>query len=474
MIVGFPPPPNGLTTAEFRCPGESYSISRSVHLARLEASYPKCRHCAYRPGTVGEADDLTESREPTGSTNDGSTSLFTTEGVRGIYLNELNRQVSAELAGAYASCLWEEIPVSEMARILPGSATDAVDQATDSSGESVRLLPYQSAGPTVVIAHDERACTPDLVMGVAPALKRMGFQVVDVGLTTRPCFWFAVEHLQAVGGVFLTGSGCGPAWSGLEFVRAGAIPCSGGGTLDRIQERFRTGFVRVSRRAGSLRTFRVAVPYEAGLWKHFHALRPLRIAFGSPGRLVRDRFTHVFHKLACRLLPVDIAVRERSGPDHDGPTFERIASAVREQQAHLGLFVDDDGQRTVFLDETGRAISSPQIAGLLASLMRAEFPGRTMVAARSALPSGSQVADSALQQSAFVECEPSLEGCAVAMRLNQAVFGAGNDGHYWFDEGFPTCDAIVTVARLLQVLSRSDATFSEVASRWGSLSSPVV
>jgi phosphomannomutase len=473
MIIGFPPAARGPAAVEFRCPGEPYTISRSIHLARLAAGYPKCRNCPHRPGGALEPDATAINDDADCHAVPGARDLFTDEGVRGIYLNELSRQTAAELAGAFASCLWDEIPAPEPATPRgSGVPEDGSPEAADDSG-SVRLLSPRAAGPIVVVGHDERTCAPDLVMGVALALRRMGCQVVDVGLTTRPCFWFAVEHLQAIGGVYVTGAGFGPAWSGLDFARKGAVPCSRGGTLDTIAARFRAGYPRVSRRAGALRSFAVDVPYEAGLWKHFHALRPLRVAFGCPSRAVRDRFARVFHKLACRLLPVEVPVRERSDPEHDDTSLARVAAAVRKQQAHFGLLVDDDGQRTVFLDEAGAPLTGMQATSLFVGLLAEEFPGRALVVARPASKSSSVVGSAAAGARHF-ECEPSLEGCAAAMRRHQAVFGASGGGHYWFYEGFPTCDAIVTVARLLQVLSRSDTPLSEVAARANLLSPAVV
>ena len=101
------------TTAEnFRCPGEEYDISRSVHLARLAAFYSKCRHCPHAPAVDGSAAVSVPSREipalPPGQLRQGHASLFAPEGVRGRYLNELNRAQAAEIAGAMASCLWDD------------------------------------------------------------------------------------------------------------------------------------------------------------------------------------------------------------------------------------------------------------------------------------------------------------------------------------------------------------------------------
>src|SRR5260221_13935458 len=95
------------TTEVFRCPGEAYDISRSVHLARLAAFYAKCRNCPHAPDAAPSSTasgDIAAELAPAGQ----ASALFTAEGVRGRYLNELTRSAAAEMAGEKASCLWDE------------------------------------------------------------------------------------------------------------------------------------------------------------------------------------------------------------------------------------------------------------------------------------------------------------------------------------------------------------------------------
>src|SRR5258708_13730481 len=84
-------------TAEvYRCPGEEYDITRSVHLARLAAFYSKCRNCPHAPDAPDstEAGDSGQFHAP----NNDSSSLFTPEGARGRYLNTLSRPTAHKIA----------------------------------------------------------------------------------------------------------------------------------------------------------------------------------------------------------------------------------------------------------------------------------------------------------------------------------------------------------------------------------------
>ncbi|HEY2250363.1 MAG TPA: hypothetical protein VGH74_04850, partial [Planctomycetaceae bacterium] len=373
----------------FRCPGEEYDISRSVHLARVAAFYSKCLHCPHAPVGDGSATPgdsncdiavLPPGKSQQGPPQSAHTSLFTTEGVRGRYLNELNRSLAAEIAGAMASRRWEESVGS-----VPAGSCEA-GPASEISGsdeflttEGIRILKPGRPGPCIVVAHDERPSSPDIVTGVGQALRRMGCQVVDIGLATRPCWMFAVNHLQAAGGILVTGAGRDPGMTGLDFVGQGGLPCSARGELDRIAERFCQGYSRPSRRPGSQRTLQASIPYETGLWKHFHALRPLKIALACSNHAVRDVFNRIFRKLACRLLPVNTPLRLRKTGDPADPDLVRISRFIGQVQADLGVLIEDDGEQCTFLDEQGRIVAPPRMAENLGDVARRDLDSESVI-----------------------------------------------------------------------------------------------
>src|SRR5262245_40920608 len=195
-------------TQNYRCPGEAYEITESVHLARLAAFYSKCRHCPHAPGAQGHVATLGDTQAPAAA-HTFERSLFTAEGVRGTYLNELTRTSAADIAGALALVV---APPSDGPH---GTSSQPPPEGGTTHGgtancEGIRVLQPERPGPCVVLAHDERPSSPDIVTGVGQALRRMGCQVVDVGLATRPAVLFAIDHLQAAGAVHVTGAGCDP------------------------------------------------------------------------------------------------------------------------------------------------------------------------------------------------------------------------------------------------------------------------
>src|SRR5260221_4376571 len=132
------------TSEVYRCPGEEYDITRSVHLSRLAVSYTKCRNCPHAPGASAALETM--SIEPTGG-GQFENRLFTSEGVRGRYLNDLDRATAARIAGALASCLWDDfgLPEKPMAGPLqaPSAATGARAPEYDSTPNPGALLPTE-------------------------------------------------------------------------------------------------------------------------------------------------------------------------------------------------------------------------------------------------------------------------------------------------------------------------------------------
>ena len=434
------------------CPGETRPISRSVHLSRLAAFFPACRECPFRTDTGQLASSTIERLQSTEHRVERE-SLFTIEGVRGAYINELTRSKAGQMAAALARLLWQESP-------LIGRAETAQQG-------------HRPRRPSVVVGHDERPSSPDIVTGVATSLRRMGCQVIDISLTTKPCFWFSVDHLDADAGIFVTGAGSPPSWTGLDFCGrqgtplsqrpASASSCETAGALDlnRIEEQLRQPFSRSTRHAGPYRTFQAAVPYEAGLWKHFHALRPLNIACACPNRLTRRTLERIFETLPCQLNLVDVPHRVRDVRNADDADIERLSQAVQRQQADVGILIDDDSQRCGFVDERGQHVSSERMTQLLCQLMLAEHPGETAAIETSLIHSVYPVVEQSGGK--LVNGGATLAEMSHAMREQSASIGGGGSGLLWFREACPTSDAVITLAHVLALLSRSDAPLSEVA-----------
>ena len=67
-----------------------------------------------------------------------------------------------------------------------------------------------------------------------------------------------------------------------------------------------------------------------------------------------------------------------------------------------------------------------------------------------------------LKSGNLIDAGETTGSLAQAMRNSGAVLGIASNDTCWWRESCPTPDAILTLARVLQALSRSDAPFSAV------------
>lgn len=430
--------PHARTHESYVCPGESHPISWSVHLSRLAAYSPICRTCPFRHETGQLSSDVVDRLKQTEHRTQRKT-LFTAEGVRGVYLNELTRQKVGSIVSILATVLWESQPVP---------ARTAGD-----------CHPARPVRPSVVVGYDERPSSPDIYSGVSAALRRMGCQVIDTALITRPAFLFATEHLQASAGVYVTGAGHGPGWTGLDFVGMNGQPLSRDDGLDQIETRLAEPANRPTRQAGGSRFFHAMIPYVAHLWKHFHALRPLTVCVGCPVRMIRETLKQIFATLPCRLHFVETPTRQRELHAPDDDDVIRLGRATRDMGADVGVLIDDDGCGCAVVDERGRAVDPLQVGQMIVSQLLREQTGGTIALAEPVAAMLRPVVDEAGGE--VIECGRSLASLSRAIRTGTAIAGVASDGQLWFRETTPISDGILTLARILGLLSLSDAPLSE-------------
>lgn len=364
------------------CPGEELPVSWSIHLARLAAFYPKCFECPLRHQTGHLPAQIVEQLRESERTRP-RTSLLSECGIRGVYLNELNRFHAA----AY---------VNSFVRFLSENPRDTIPKTSLS----------------LAIGYQEHPSAPDITVGIVNALRASGVRIVDVGLTVGPLISRAISDCDLDGGVLVSGSGCNPAWIGLDFLADEGIPMNDSGALRSIEAGRTSPIFRLPDGKGGYRTHDPAPSCFEDLTARFHALRPLRVAIATPLGIVAEVLERLFASLPCSLelitLPRRQRQRQRENPDD--PDLAKLGATVTSTGCHLGFLIEDDARTCAVLDETGCLVPFGDWSRLLLD------------------------------------------------RLTALEIRAGR---IWESDPIPRCDALLTLAHLLTTLSHSDKELSE-------------
>lgn len=312
--------------ATFRCPGDEYTINRAVHLARLASGYEPCRLCPHREDLAGDPSAHPERGPVTLSLAVRDALFASGYGLRGRYLNDLSRTSLGDWATLVALRFQRQPRTSGAAQ------------------------------PALVVGHDARASSPDLVAGVVHGLRRGGCEVLDVGLVPQPTAWFAMSRHRAQGVVYVTGAGCDVSWNGLDVTAAGPRPWT---RADWPTPGDVPGLT--STLTGEIRGHFSALRHEASAYVHWlrsalHGVRPLRFVLAAPHLPQRRLIEQLFATQALRLSWLDCGPRPLADRVEDDPDLTRLIAAVREGRADFGALLHEDGFGVTLFDETGAVV----------------------------------------------------------------------------------------------------------------------
>jgi phosphomannomutase/phosphoglucomutase len=398
-----------------------YPVSRAVHLARLASFYPKCRECLHGDDTGTHASRLVRLLVQTRSRS-RAPSLFTDDGVRGVYLNTLTASQTRELAAAFALAL----PSDDSGQ--PGVCDD------------------------LIVAGDGRPLTSELVAAACEGVRWTNRRVIDLGAATAPSVVWAVDHLRAAGGLLIGNTGEGRQTIHIKFWGRDGRPFSTASELGRMRSMYEANVDRPSRSYGQLGRFRADESYLAGLQDHFHALRPLRFVLDTGCRPVMDYLQSLSYESAC-----DVVQDQLIGSP--AATHRGLAERVRRSGAHFGIWIDGDGEACRLIDERGRDVRHDQWLWLTVQHWLELGAGPVFVFEHGV---NATVAGWITAQGGRVHfSDPGRAAMYDLMREHLATAGGGPSGRLWFGGASPAPDALRALALLLTILSRSDRRLSE-------------
>ena len=323
------------------CPGESIPISYSVHLGRLAQCYPACEACPLNCETGATPMPATERLRKKHERQLSEVEISFGR-IRGVYLNRIDRRVTSDIVGQFASELWNNV------------------QRAVQTHRRERIVDWEP--PRVVIGYDQRSSSPDIMTGLQDRLRLMGCDVVDLGLTIGPALQFAIRLHKANAGVFVTGAGHSPSWTGLDFFDHTGMPRDVSGWNIPTIGVPPLKHARPIRSSGQHAFKPVSKEYSRRLSRFVRPRREMTICVGVEDRVSEDHIRNVFHSFGERLRIVNLPKRPRDLSNVNDADALLVGEAVIASQADMGFVVDEDVRNCLVTDELGEPASPDEIA----------------------------------------------------------------------------------------------------------------
>ncbi len=234
----------------------------------------------------------------------------------------------------------------------------------------------------IVVAEDMRLSSAKLKESLIKGLLDSGVNVIDIGLSSTPTFYFAVANYGYDGGIMVSASHNPAEYNGFKMTREKALPISGETGINFIKEKILSGSLTPADQPGQI-TKKTAVlddMIDHDLkYADISKIKPLKIVVDPASGMGAQYIDALFKHLPCKLIKMNFQL-DGTFPAHEADPLKdennlSLQKRVIDEKADLGIAIDGDGDRVFFIDELGKTIDQSIIRGILAKIFLHDRPG---------------------------------------------------------------------------------------------------
>ena len=343
---------------------------------------------------------------------------------------------------------------------LDAEVTEAVGRAF---GSRVRL-DSSSRSPTVAVGYDNRLTSPSLADGLIAGIRSAGVDVVDVGTVPTPVLYWSEVTLGADAGVQITGSHNPPEWNGIKMTHGGSS-LYGAAIQDLLRSINASDFTSGS---GGYERVTVLDRYVDDIAGRFNLERPMRVAVDCGNGTGSILAVRLLEAIGVEVTPLFCESDPTFPNHHPDPTVDDnlidLIRSVESGNHDLGVAFDGDADRIGAIDDQGQIIRGDILLLLFGlDLLKKRGPGQKLifdVKCSQVLP---ELFEKAGGEPIMWQTGHSL--IKNKMRETGALLAGELSGHIMIaDDYLGFDDALYDACRLIEIISRSGRTLSEMVS----------
>jgi len=352
----------------------------------------------------------------------------------------------------------------------PGEGLSPIDVVTFAAAYGTWLKRVGNPSNTIVLGRDARISGTMVSSLVANTLIGLGWDVLDIGLSTTPTVELAVPWTQAAGGIIITASHNPAQWNALKLLNhlGEFISDADGKDLLAIAENQDFSFAEVHDLGEYKEDYSFLdqhIQHVLGL-REVHAdqiskanFRVLVDAVNSTGGIVVPDLLR-----ALGVNHVDVIYGEPTGhfahnPEPLPENLGAMISKMKEGNYDLGIVVDPDVDRLCFISEDGTPFGEEYTLVAIADYILSLGKGNTV----SNLSSTRALRDVTEKHGGTYFAAAVGEVNVVnQMKVQKAVIGGEGNGGVIFPESHYGRDALVGIGLFLTYLAQKGIKTSEL------------
>lgn len=430
------------------CPGEEQiKISNAICRGRRQSHFPKCHGCQFN-------DDEKGSPLP------------------------LPAQEKARAVALIESCFR---PHDILAASPHPLSADVAWRVGHAAGQFLhgRLRGLDRANVnarSLVIGRDNRPRSRPIEEALVEGIASTGLEVVHLGEIDAGQVFFAVNHLGACGGVYVTGGRHPPDFTGFRICGAKGLPVASETGLASIRDiavrvpRHQTGTRSVARARDLsecyrefIQRFLIGSPEAGGSGRALP--RPLRVAVNACGGVAGTWIRRLLGEIdGLAIEPVNFepnAADSHTVPDPVLPAqLTALRLAVKQARADFGIGFDGDAARCVVVDEKGAVTAADHLAALMARRLIEREPAASIVFDHRF----SRMVSEEIERAGGVAVRERVGHVYIKKTMieRHAVFGADLEGRFYFRDAFCCENPILAMVHVINLLTETGRRLSEL------------
>jgi len=331
-----------------------------------------------------------------------------------------------------------------------------------SLGRAIGTYALRHGARKMTLGRDCRLSSESYHEALGRGLASAGIAVDDIGMCATPMLYFSIRHLEADGGVMVTGSHNPPEFNGFKI-------CIGPDTIygEEIQElrRIIENGTCAGEGGGSLSRQDVSEAYKDYLFRH-SAVRPgLKVALDA-GNGVGGLFASpLLKRFGCRVTEIHCQPDGRFPNHFPDPTIpdnlRELIRTVQEEGADAGIAYDGDADRIGVITDRGDILWGDELLLLFSRFILKKNPGAAVIGeVKCSQKLYDDIARNGGKAIMWKAGHSLIKG---KMKEEKALLAGEMSGHIFFaDRYFGYDDAIYATVRLLEILSEAGRPLSEL------------
>ena len=325
--------------------------------------------------------------------------------------------------------------------------------------------------PYIVVGRDNRLSSPILSKSLKKGILNQGGNVIDIGLSTTPMFYFAVWKYNYDGGIISTASHNPPEYNGFKITKEKAISIGKENGLEKIKKLAlkEVGKIKLKKdngKKGRIKKLNVLKEYLDFNFSQIDIgkIKNLKIGIDTANAVSGILIKELTKYLPCKIYHLFSKLDGRF-PNHlpnplEEKNIKELKKIVKQKKLDLGIAFDGDGDRIIFVDEKGSAIPADLILALISEILLRQKRGQKILYNVCS----SNIIKDVVKENGGVPIMGKIGHTFIKKRMRKEdVFFAGEfSGHYFLGAPYFFEVPLFVLFKVLEEISQRDKTISQL------------